>query len=47
MKQIHLSISEEQYEELNKLGEKLGGVSKNNLIRLALARLIHEYKDFK
>lgn len=45
MKQINLKLTEKQINQLDELGEALGGVSKSNLIRMAIAELLIKYSE--
>lgn len=45
MKQINISLSLKQHEDLNLLSNALGNVSKSNLIRIAVAEFIDKNKE--
>ena len=45
MKQINLKLTEKQLEDLEKLSNAMGNVSKSNLIRIAITEYLMKYKD--
>jgi metal-responsive CopG/Arc/MetJ family transcriptional regulator len=44
-KQLNFKLSEKQLEDLEKLSNAMGNVSKSNLIRIAITEYIMKYKD--
>ena len=44
-KQINISLSRKQNEELDHLSKALGNVSKSNLIRIAIAEFLNRNKE--
>jgi len=44
-KQLNLKLTEKQLEDLEKLSNAMGNVSKSNLIRIAITEYILKYKD--
>jgi type I site-specific restriction endonuclease len=44
-KQINLKLTETQIKDLEKLSNKMGGVNKSNLIRIAITEYIMKYKE--
>jgi metal-responsive CopG/Arc/MetJ family transcriptional regulator len=44
-KQLNFKLSEKQLEDLEKLAEAMGNVSKSNLIRIAITEYIMKYKN--
>lgn len=45
MNQINLKLAEKQFSQLDQLSEELGGVSKSNLIKVAISEFIIKYSD--
>jgi metal-responsive CopG/Arc/MetJ family transcriptional regulator len=46
MKQINLKLTEKQLEDLEKLSNAMGNVSKSNLIRIAITEYIMKHNDY-
>jgi metal-responsive CopG/Arc/MetJ family transcriptional regulator len=44
-KQLNFKLTEKQLEDLEKLSNAMGNVSKSNLIRIAITEYIMKYKD--
>lgn len=45
MKQINLKLTENQLDQLEKLSNAMGNVSKSNLIRIAITEYLMKYQD--
>lgn len=45
MKQINLKLTQKQHEDLEKLSNAMGDVSKSNLIRIAITEYVMKYQD--
>ncbi len=45
MKQINLKLTEKQLNDLEKLSNAMGNVSKSNLIRIAITEYIMKYEE--
>jgi metal-responsive CopG/Arc/MetJ family transcriptional regulator len=45
MKQINLKLTEKQHEDLEKLSNAMGDVSKSNLIRIAITEYVMKYQN--
>jgi metal-responsive CopG/Arc/MetJ family transcriptional regulator len=44
-KQLNLKLTEKQLDQLEKLSNAMGNVSKSNLIRIAITEYLMKYKD--
>ena len=44
-KQLNFKLSEKQLEDLEKLSNAMGNVSKSNLIRIAITEYLMKYKE--
>lgn len=44
MKQINIKITQKQYKKLDELSQAYGGISKSNLIRIAISEYTHNHQ---